>query len=353
MVNDAPNSFLKPNVTDILAEASKAQFRASDFMGAGVLRACAPAKVNLFLAVGKAQNDGYHEVQTIMHTLALHDTVYVNVVPLDGALSIASDLNEARYAFVEGATNILVSIEMISKDSSLNCFSVHVRDNIVFKAIGHLCRLFPSPQDRHIKIRIEKHIPSEAGLGGGSSDAAAALACLQQFWNVPSEILHEAARLSGADVPFFLRGGCAFYDCRGDNFVHELTPSKKPLVLIKPEGGISTAQAYQAFDTSPLFVSESNIVFARSARMADEVKVENNLTNAAEHLLPNIATAKSWLCAQLGGASQTVLMSGSGSAIFGEVDSFATASRIASAAKLQGFWSRPTSFAQIKAQAIP
>ena len=63
---------------DMLAEAANAQFRAADFMGAGVVRGIAPAKVNLFLGVGSQRADGFHDVLTVMHALAMHDVLYVN-----------------------------------------------------------------------------------------------------------------------------------------------------------------------------------------------------------------------------------------------------------------------------------
>lgn len=339
--------------TDILAEATNAQFRAADFMGPGVLRAVAPAKVNLFLGVGGLQEDGRHSVLNVMHTLALHDTVYANVTPLEASLEGEASAHPARYARVGSADNVLVSVDMVAKGGALSGLSlpeVSAADNLACKAVDALARACSRTQAEHVCIRIEKHVPAQAGLGGGSSDAAAVLASLGHFWDVGRDALVSVAASLGADVPFFLQGGCGLYTGAGEQFIRTLDPQKVPVVLVKPEAGVSTAAAYSAFDENPVPIPDDLRHQVESATEAVQVPLFNNLMPAAEVVTPEVTLAYEWLSFQVPGSC--VLLSGSGSALFAETESFADASRIAAAAKLQGYWSRATSFANLKAQVI-
>lgn len=358
MTNPAPNT---ASATDILAEAANAQFRAADFMGAGVLRGVAPAKVNLFLGVGAVRADGRHEVDTVMHALALHDVLHVNATPLEDAFAReAKDAIAAgsdALAFADGKEQLLVSVDVVDKtvgigDVAVQPLDIPASDNLAFKAAVALAQATGRETPEHVQIRIEKQVPAQAGLGGGSSDAACVLCCLSQLWGVDAALTAQVAATLGADVPFFLKGGCARLIGAGDAFASTIEPARTPLVLVKPHVGVSTRDAYATFDADPVLPSEELLAQMRQARTAEEVPLFNGLANAADALQPEVARVREWLCAQDGVDATRVLMSGSGSAFFAEAGSFAQASALATAAKAAGFWARPTSLSRLRAQAM-
>ncbi len=347
--------------TDILAEAANAQFRAADFLGPGVVRAVAPAKVNLFLGVGEHRRDGLHQVVTVMHALSIHDTVYVNALPLsgseadDGAAAIKA--GSPKLAFGGPDDRMLVSVDLVDKTNSLfasgDPLELRAEDNLCFKAADQLARALGRTGSQQVRIHLEKHVPAQAGLGGGSSDAAAVLACLAKLWEIhDEELLQEVARGLGADVPFFLKGGCALFEGIGERFVRSLAPANTPLVVVKPSFGVATAAAYRAFDQDPQLPTESLLARTRAAQCAGDVPLVNNLTKAAEQVCPDLANVREWLASQRGIQADRVLMSGSGSAFFAEVGSFAEASQVAAAAQREGLWARTTSFSKLRAQVV-
>ena len=200
---------------------------------------------------------------------------------------------------------------------------------------------------------LEKHIPAEAGLGGGSSDAAAALLGAAHLWGVPADDprIEEAARSLGADVAFFLHGGCACFTGVGDAFDHALAPMSGNVVLVKPEGGVSTAAAYRAFDEHPTAISEADREAALEAQRAADVPLRNNLVPVSEHLLPALVDIRLWASERAD--VQRVLMSGSGSAVFMQCATFADAGRVAAEARMRGWWARATMFGSARAAVVP
>lgn len=304
------------------------------FTGAGWLKVIAPAKVNLRLAIGARRDDGYHDAVSIMHALALHDTVFLRIAPSDSG-------NEKD-----------VSIMMVGC-GDVEAPEVAPEKNIAVRAAHALREALgdrvPAGAQRSVQIRIEKNIPAQAGLGGGSTDAAAVLAGLARLWNIDpddDDVVH-VARSLGADVAFFLKGGCAYLDGVGDNFDHALKPRRDSVVLVKPEGGVSTAAAYTTFDNDPTPIDAKTAACARDARDAAEIELFNNLAPAAESLMPKLAQIRTWLAEQPGVSG--ALLCGSGSTTFAICDSFDTACRIAAAARTQGLWARTTAFSPIGA----
>ena len=162
----------------------------------------APAKINLTLEVLRKRPDGYHEVATILQTIDLWDHI----------------------TFAEAAG---ISLEC-------NLKRLEVPDNLAVQA-AHL--LAPETgSKRGVAIHLEKHIPEAAGLGGGSSDAAATLLALNHLWgrNLSHEKLAQLAAKLGSDVPFFLTGGTALATGRGEQ-VQSLPPLRQTwLVLLTP-----------------------------------------------------------------------------------------------------------------------
>ncbi|MHC4515573.1 MAG: 4-(cytidine 5'-diphospho)-2-C-methyl-D-erythritol kinase [Planctomycetota bacterium] len=183
----------------------------------------APAKINLSLQVLNRRADGYHEVKTILHALALHDDVVVELGGDGIDLSLGSAVASGLDVPVGG-------------------------DNLVVRAAR---RFFERTGiDSGCRIHLTKRIPAGAGLGGGSADAATTLVLLNALTGDPLNRanLFRCASELGADVPFFIDAGTQTGIGRGD----ELTPHPKPphlhLVLVFPPLGTSTAAVYEAWD---------------------------------------------------------------------------------------------------------
>lgn len=180
-------------------------------------RSRAPAKVNLFLYVRERRPDGYHEIESLMVPLSLADELEVEVGAPEDAIEVPGRPD------LEGA------------------------DNLCLRAVDAFRRhLGPVPG---VRIRLDKRIPTAAGLGGGSSDAAAVLRCLavDRGLSIDDPRLAAAALEVGSDVPFFLRAAPALVRGRGEHLAPapEL-PDPLHLVLVHPSFGVSAREAYEA-----------------------------------------------------------------------------------------------------------
>ena len=238
------------------------------------MRVPAFAKINLSLRVLGARADGYHELRTVFQSIALHDTLTIRAAR--GPFRLTCD----DPACPTDDTNLIARAA--------------VR---MWKAAGR--RGAP----RGFAIDLKKRIPMQAGLGGGSSDAAAALRALARRWRVKDEAVRAAAAALGADVPYFLEGGTVLGLERGDLLFALIDPHPAWVVLVLPEFGVSTKDAFGWFDGA-----------TRSPDRAAPRFAGNDLEApvAAHH--PEIVRIISAL--RRSGASQAA-MSGSGSAIFG------------------------------------
>lgn len=177
----------------------------------------APAKINLVLEVGPRRPDGYHELATVFQAIALYD----------------------RVTMVESRGDVELVVSGPRGTAGLPAGQA----NLVWQA----CTLLAAATGRRrvgVSVCLEKNIPVAAGLGGGSSDAAAALRLLARMWGVQGEgLLHRLAGELGSDVAFFLRGGSAMGQGRGER----LTPLRLPvlwLALANPGVPSSTASVY-------------------------------------------------------------------------------------------------------------
>lgn len=346
------NASTSINEVDMLAEAREAQWNALTFMGEDAIKLLAPAKVNLFLAVGPQGKDGYHELTSVFHALSLHDVLYMTCRDADeesdsNTPCISSDDN-TDLAGPGGC--LTVSIDMADK-SGAGIVAPATKDNLVFRAIDALAHEIGHSRNQNIALRIEKHIPAQAGLGGGSADAAAALLGAAHFWGIAEdgETLSKVASSLGADVAFFLKGGCGIFTGKGDRFERRLEAMKLPVVIVKPAQGVSTAEAYAAFDANPQFVPAELMAQVENASNATEVPFVNNLAPAAESLMPELANIREWLSLQTDGH---VMLSGSGSATFALCNSYADALRIAAAAGARNLWARATTFSSLRAAKV-
>lgn len=331
----AGTSGAKGSPVDLIGVARAAQRRDEASRKTGIVKLIAPAKVNLFLGIGVQHADGYHEVKSVLHAVNLHDVLYMRLLPGE-----------------DGAQGLGVRVSM-SGCEGLEPPVLASENNIVHRAIVELAARMGRMYHETIEVHIEKHIPVEAGLGGGSSDAAAALLGAAHLWGMTphDSALEDMAHALGSDVAFFLHGGCAYFDRAGERFVHALEPMKGALVLIKPDEGMPTAQAYASFDEKPYSIDPDLERAAATERKAEDVPLFNNLAPAAERLLPVLSDIREW--AQRQPSAREVLLCGSGSTTFVICESFDEACSLAAAARQRGWWARTTTFGSAKASVVP
>ena len=247
------------------------------------------AKINVALDVIKKRSDGYHELDTIMQTVSLHDELYIKKI----------DAGKIEF----------------SVDSP---FLITNNDNLVYRAALYMMNRFNITCGVHIELK--KNIPVSAGLGGGSADCAAALVGMRDLFELPvsdGELIKLSERF-GADVPFCIKGGTARARGKGE-LLEALPPHPRVNVLIvRPPEKVSTAEVFNEFiiggeyprpdiDKVVEGINKNDLRFVASG-------MGNVLESVTEKKLPQIArvkkimTAKGALCAS---------MSGSGPCVFG------------------------------------
>ncbi|MDO5117203.1 MAG: 4-(cytidine 5'-diphospho)-2-C-methyl-D-erythritol kinase [Eggerthellaceae bacterium] len=323
----------------------------------GTIKLVAPAKVNLLLGIGNRRDDGYHDVFTVMHALMLHDVLYMHsCAPDDPTCGMLVDAELEATSDMPGAEALRVRVSCTGS-AQIEAPDVAPEDNLVAKAVFSLARELAVDDvplaEQVVEIKVEKHIPSQAGLGGGSSDAAAALVGAAHLWGIGADhpAIIRAARSIGADVAFFLYGGCARLSGSGDIFERALAPRNESVVLIRPDVGLSTAEVYRSFDAMGEALDEQVCELARQAEAASEVTLYNNLQAPACMLLPELSQVFSWIEKQPQAAES--LLSGSGSAVFVVCGTFEQARKLAASAKQQGWWARTTTFSSLSAAVVP
>lgn len=269
----------------------------------------APAKLNLFFEVLGKRSDGYHEIETLMCPIDLYDT-----------LSFRKEPNEQLKLQCESVPE-LGGPDRTDSDRTdpleAGKFSLPSnQDNLVLQAVERLRR--DASVTSGATLRLVKRIPIAAGLGGGSSDAAAALRAANEVWRLDrsAEDLSETAARLGSDVPFFLAEGPAI--CRGRGEIIEPLDDAVPLhfVLVRPPVGLSTADVYGVCRPSarPRRVDSLLDAFRKGDIAAVGRLLFNRLQPAAESLSPWI-TRLSREFSELGFLGHG--MSGSGSSYFG------------------------------------
>ncbi len=236
------------------------------------------AKINLFLDVLNGRKDGYHNIITVMHTVGLHDMIYMKPLP--------------RFIKVDMA-------------------GVPAEFNLSYKA-ARLLR--GGRRDLGAYIRIKKHIPIGSGMGGGSSDAARTLVGLNRLWhlNKTDEDLTRIASKLGSDVPFFIRGGMALAEGRGEVLTY-LKPMHLSLIIVKPKASVSTKKIYRVLDDMDYNHGDVK-KFLRSCPCLNTDEMVNVMEKAAFKIVPSLANIKKELY-ELGAVK--AMMTGSGSAVFG------------------------------------
>ena len=255
----------------------------------GSVRLQAYAKVNLALNITGKRDDGYHELRTVFQTISLHDTLDI---------SIARSPNP--------------SVQwMTCSDPELQG-----KENLVLRAIRAI-----SPKigfEGSLVVHLEKRIPVARGLGGGSSDAAAALIGMLRLTNMelPLPRLMEIAASLGADVPFFLFGGRALAVNRGDEIYPMEDGPKRAIVVVSPKGiGVPTKDAYGWLAPELTRLTKPNRIWEFCALCwSRQETVSNDFEGPVFSRHPRLREIRDGLLKR--GAANAAL-AGSGSAVFG------------------------------------
>ena len=251
-------------------------------------------KINIGLRVVRKREDGYHDLETIFYPVyGLHDELEVE--PLnDSALRV-------------------LHFEFIQEGFEVDC---KAEDNLIIKCYQHMRTKYPQIGD--VRIRFKKNIPFGAGLGGGSSDAAHMAIALNEifFLGLTKEQLAEEVRPLGADCPFFVYNTPCYAEGIGD----QLTPisldlSGLRLVMIKPNCGVSTKEAYGGIIRHPEAEGQIKQALLADKALADmRLLLVNDFEQTVFPLHPEIAQIKQRL---LDAGAVYAAMSGSGSTVFG------------------------------------
>lgn len=244
----------------------------------------APAKLNLFLHVIGRRPDGYHLIQSVFMLIDWCDTLHFEL-RCDGQIA-RTDIGSAK-------ADILPANDLTVRAA---------------RALQQACGTTLG-----VQIGLDKRIPAQAGMGGGSSDAASCLLALQQLWGVKlphSELLAIALNL-GADVPFFLFGGNAWVEGVGEQMTPVEVPSADFLV-VKPPLGLPTPVIF----ASPALKRNTETATISGFAAYNETQVfefgHNDLQPVAQQFCPQITESLDWMTSkQLKGR-----MTGSGSAVF-------------------------------------
>ena len=253
------------------------------------------AKLNLTLDVLGKREDGYHDLKSVMQTISIRDDVEIDIGT--------------------------------GKPWSLECSAEGIptdRKNLAWKAAEVFCQEMKKDPDG-ISIRIHKRIPSGAGLGGGSADAAAVLRALNRHYGSPLSVLAlaELGARVGSDVPFCVLCGTAMVEGRGERLRKLPDLPDCVFVVCKPDFSVSTPELYQKIDTVAIAHHPDNMAMESALLAGDLGKIADLIENVfdpvvtAEHLELNYIKS---ICNRYGALGMQ--MTGSGSAIYAIMPSF-------------------------------
>ena len=253
------------------------------------IRLRAYAKVNFALDVVGVRADGYHELRTVMQSISLSDEVAVERIGVGFELRVAPENPE-----------------------------IGPREkNTVYRAWRLLCDRLG--EELPVRISLRKNVPAGAGLGGGSSDAAAVLRGLDELFGLGLSVeeLRGVAREIGADVPFCVSGGTALGEGVGEILSPVPPPPDHRLLVVKPRPGADTAEVYRAYDAGPTGGGAADRVMnaLRSGDLAGLAgALGNDLAPVAKAMVPEVAELERGL---LEAGAVGVSMTGSGTAVYG------------------------------------
>jgi 4-diphosphocytidyl-2-C-methyl-D-erythritol kinase len=251
------------------------------------------AKINWSLRILGKRLDDFHEVRTTLQTISLHDRLNF-------------ELSEDQQVALSCSDP-----EIPTDDRNLIVRAAHaLRDRYSI--------------NRGVRVKLEKNIPAQAGLGGGSSDAAVALLALGNLWQIDAranDLIEIAARI-GADVPFFLLGGSALATGTGTTLLQLSDSEKYHLIVIAPRVSVSTRDAYRSLRAAALTSDPSEFILFSSQNAVNSGDslpwLRNDFGNDFESVIfdiyPEIKRAKDQLLAS---GATAALLTGSGSSVFG------------------------------------
>ena len=253
------------------------------------------AKLNLTLDVLDKREDGYHNLQSVMQTVSIRDDLEI-------------DVGTGK------PWRLLCSVDGIPTDET----------NLAWKAAAVYCRSMKKDPDG-LEIRIVKRIPSGAGMGGGSADAAAVLRALNRHFGEPLSILAlaELGAEVGSDVPFCVLGGTAMVEGRGERLRKLPDLPDCIFVVCKPDFSVSTPELYRKIDETAIPHRPDHRAMENALLAGDLGMVAENLWNVfdpvvtSEHLELNYIKS---ICHSYGALNQQ--MTGSGSAVFAMMPNF-------------------------------
>ena len=253
------------------------------------------AKLNLTLDVLGKREDGYHDLQSVMQTISIRDDIEI-------------DVGTGK------PWRLLCSDETLPADER----------NLAWKAADVFCRTMNRDPDG-LEIRIVKRIPSGAGMGGGSADAAAVLRALNRHYGEPLSVLAlaELGAQVGSDVPFCVLGGTAMVEGRGERLRKLPNMPDCIFVVCKPDFSVSTPELYEKIDRVAIPQRPDNRAMETALLAGDLGAVAENLCNVfdpvvtSEHLELNYIKS---ICHSYGALNQQ--MTGSGSAVFAILPNF-------------------------------
>lgn len=249
----------------------------------------APAKLNLTLEVGEERTDGYHEVQSVMSCAGLYDEIELE-------------------SGTGGGITMTCDCESLPCDESNLCIRAA---KLFFAKTGVSCD--------GLHISLKKRIPMEAGLGGGSADAAAVLRGLRKLY-CPEMMIKELERMAidlGSDVPFCVRSVTAMVRGKGEQL---LKLPKLPLcwfVLCKPDFSLSTAEMYARLDEVKPVAALDTLGLTKALEYQDMLEISDRLGNQFEAVLEKDSEIFAIKDKLLALGARNACMSGSGSAVYG------------------------------------
>ncbi|HIF74337.1 MAG TPA: 4-(cytidine 5'-diphospho)-2-C-methyl-D-erythritol kinase [Porticoccaceae bacterium] len=253
----------------------------------------APAKLNLFLHITGRRDDGYHQLQTLFQLLDFGDRITFEPTQ-SGVISLHCD-----YSLIDTENS-----NSVSSSGPVSSISMPMDNNLIMQAARRLQRL-SGPNAEGVKITVKKKLPSGAGLGGGSSDAAATLIALKRIWklDLSEKRLCEIGLELGADLPVFIQGKSAWAEGIGEQ-LQPVDIEESWYLVITPNCSVSTAE---------IFCHEHLTRNSPAIKMADFLagRSRNDCESVTRELYPQVREALKWL-SQFGEAKMT----GTGSSIF-------------------------------------
>lgn len=266
------------------------------------------AKINLTLDVTEKRPDGYHNIDSIFEEISLYDTVSITVTD--------------------------------SEDITISCDNPDIpcdKNNIVYKASEKFFE-YTGIKNRGLHIDIQKNIPSQAGMGGGSTNAAGVLKLLDKLYdtNLTDNELMKTGLSVGADTPFFIKGGLCHVTGIGEIVVPLPSLPKHHIIIAKGEGGISTPAAYKEIDSlkDPVHQNTQKILNAVTNKDINTLMSESINTFEFTQLPDDVLKIKEILKKH---SPTGVHMTGSGSAVFGIFTDITKAENALAELKLKNF----------------